>query len=247
MVNSESISDNDTLRHEQLNRLSNPVAKITDPYFLSYQFLFQDLQKAINTYASGDVLDIGCGNKPYYVFFRGKVSSYIGCDIIQSDQKLVDLICPATEIPLPDNCKDTVFTTQVIEHVAEHNKLLSEAFRILKPGGYIILSGPMCWEHHEEPYDFFRFTKYGFEHILKKAGFHDIEIIPNGGKWAMTGQIFLNSFRSSAEKKGTKRKFFKILYTVFRIKWLTNVFFSWLDRIDKDYSATLNFVVIAKK
>lgn len=236
------------MREENIERLSAPKTGINDPYYIEYRFLFEDLQNAINKYAKGDLLDIGCGNKPYYPFFDGLLSSYVGCDVVQSDKNLVDIISPATDIPLPDSCKDTVFSTQVIEHVADHQGLLSEAYRILKPGGHIIVSGPMAWEHHEEPYDFFRFTKYGFEYIFSKAGFTDIEIIPNGGKWAMVGQLFHNSLRSSyMHKKSIRARILKTIYFIFRIKWILNWFFVWLDKVDKDYSATLNFVVVARK
>ncbi len=235
------------MREENLLRLNSTKLNYNHAYYLSYKFLFADLKEVIDKFATGDLLDIGCGNKPYKSFFENKLNSYTGCDIIQSDRNEVDIICPATEIPLPDNVKDTVFSTQVIEHVADHRKLLSEAFRILKPGGSIIVSGPMAWEHHEEPYDFFRFTKYGFEWIFSEAGFVDIEIKGNGGKWAMVGQLTLNSMRSSFEKKSVMRKVLSGVYLIFRVKWIINALFSWLDKVDKDYSATLNFVVTAKK
>jgi SAM-dependent methyltransferase len=235
------------MREEHLQRLSMPVTGLNDPYYLEYKYLFPDLRKAIENYAKGDVLDIGCGNKPYLPFFK-EIDSYVGCDVVQSDRNLVDIICPATDIPLPDASKNTIFSTQVIEHVAEHQQLLNEAYRILKPGGYIIVSGPMAWEHHEEPYDFFRFTRYGFEHIFSKAGFSDIILVPNGGKWAMAGQLFHNTLRSSIYgHKSFGRRLLKGIYFLFRIKNIINLFFGWLDKIDKDYSSTLNFVVIARK
>lgn len=236
------------MRAENLQRLSIPQTNLNDPLYLQYKYLFPDLKNAVSKYAKGDVLDIGCGNKPYMSFFEGKINSYTGCDVIQSDRNLVDILCLATDIPLPDNSKDTVFTTQVIEHVADHRKMLSEAFRILKPGGYVIVSGPMAWEHHEVPHDFFRFTQYGFEFILNLAGFTDLEITPNGGKWAMAGQLMHNTIRSSIYgKKSFGAKLLKAFYFIFRIKWIINAFFSWLDKVDKDYIATSNFVVVARK
>ncbi len=236
-----------TMRAENLSRLSTTDVRLKDPYYLTYKFLFTELKAAIDKYATGKVLDIGCGNKPYKGFFENRTESYTGCDIIQSDRNEVDIICPATNIPLPENTMDTVFSTQVIEHVAEHGKLLSEAFRILKPGGYLILSGPMHWEHHEIPFDFFRFTRYGFEYLLQKEGFINLRINPCGGKWALTGQVLLNSTRSALAKKSLKRKFFKALFSVFLMKYLINIVFGWLDNRDSDDAACLNFVVVAQK
>lgn len=236
-----------TTREDNLKRLTVPKTGLNDPYYLEYKFLFKDLENAVKKYASGDVLDIGCGNKPYKVFFEGKINSYTGCDIAQSSEGVVDVICLATEIPLPANSKDTVFSTQVIEHVADHRKLLSEAQRILKPGGYLIVSGPMAWEHHEVPYDFFRFTRHGFQWLLETHGFTPVEITANGGKWALVGQLMLNSIRSSLEKKTPLRRVFAGFYFVFRLKWLINALFSFLDKHDKDESSTLNFVVVARK
>ncbi|MEI9956305.1 MAG: class I SAM-dependent methyltransferase [Ferruginibacter sp.] len=100
-----------------------------------------------------------------------KITDYTGCDIIQSDLQKVDILCEANKIPLADNTFDTVFSTQTIEHVADHQGVINEAYRLLKPGGAIIVSAPLYWHLHEEPYDFFRFTKYGFEYIFNKAGF----------------------------------------------------------------------------
>lgn len=233
---------------EHIVRLDKPETGLNQPDYLSYIYLFSALKTAISTYANGNVLDIGCGNKPYKIFFEGKVNSYTGCDIVQSDKNMVDIICPATEIPVGDGTKDTVFSTQVIEHVADHKKMLSEAFRILKPGGCLILSGPMVWDHHEQPYDFFRFTYFGFEYLLKEVGFTEFTITPAGGKWAVVGQTLQNSIRSSLyEKRSSLRSFVRFFYFLFRLKWLINAVFYRLDRKDSDYRICLNFVVVAKK
>ncbi|MCD6012637.1 MAG: Methyltransferase type 11 [Flavipsychrobacter sp.] len=240
------MNDIETNRAGNIQRMAYPKTSLNDPYYLLSNFLFRDLKHVIEKYGKGDVLDIGCGNKPYKCFFQN-ISRYTGCDIVQSSEGLVDIICQAVDIPLSDNSVDTIFTTQVIEHVADHRKLLSEAYRILKPGGYLILSGPMAWEHHEVPYDFFRFTRHGFEWLLEQYKFTEVQIIPNGGKWALVGQLMMNSIRSSFAKKTIIRRIFAALFFVLRIKWLINILFSALDKFDKDYSSTLNFVVVARK
>ncbi|MCC8358514.1 class I SAM-dependent methyltransferase [Salinimicrobium sediminilitoris] len=223
------------MRKEHLDRFKDStVIDISNHYYLVYKPLIRDIKYAINNYSAGKVLDIGCGNKPYKSLFENKCDEYVGCDIVQSSEKCVDIICDATNIPLDDNSIDTIFCTQVIEHVDDHNRLLKEIFRLLKPDGHIILSGPMYWHLHEEPYDFFRFTKYGFKFIFENQGLRPVEILANGGKWATFGQMVIHTFPNFLIKRKLFRKY-------------SNMFFSYLD--DKyyyDYN-TMNYLVIAKK
>ncbi len=222
------------MREDNLNRFKDfNKVDTTFRYYLSYNPLIRDLKYAVNTYATGKVLDIGCGNKPYAIMFD-RCDEYIGCDIIQSSGNKVDIICKATKIPLEDNTLDTVFCTQVIEHVEDHDKLLNEMFRLLKPNGCVILSGPMYWHLHEEPHDFFRFTKHGFKYIFEKQGFKMVECLANGGKWATFGQMVIHTFPYFL----TSKKFFRKL---------NNKFFSYLDKRYYNEYNTMNYVIVAKK
>lgn len=221
-------------REQNLERFSSLNLSFSDINYLVYYFLIKDLKYAITQYASGKVFDIGCGNKPYEQLFTSKVDSYTGCDVVQSSRNCVDVLCEATNIPVESNSFDTVICTQTIEHVADHNALVEEAYRILKMGGHFIVSGPMYWPLHEEPYDFFRFTKYGFEHVLEKAGFTLIKVISNGGKWALLGQAILITL----PKWIIKPKIVRIVI---------NRFFLMLDKKWSDESSTMNYVIIARK
>jgi SAM-dependent methyltransferase len=238
------------MREEGLDRFTDYRAISSgNNYYLVYKNLFRDLEKSVKTYAKGRVLDIGCGNKPYLEMFAGKITEYIGCDIVQSSEKKVDVLCEATNIPLPDQGFDTVFSTQTLEHVAEHQKLLDEAYRLLKPGGHIIISAPLYWHLHEEPYDFFRFTKYGFEHIFNKAGFKTVEILSNGGVWATTGQVIIHAMtlKNQGKKSPWYIRFVKKTFITLRFHRLTNWFFSWLDKKDLNPVNTMNYVVVGIK
>src|ERR1700734_2910505 len=104
------------IREEGLGRISDYHVDENHPYFLHFRTLFADLEKAAQC-AHGRLLDIGCGNKPYEKMFVDRISEYVGCDIIQSSNKRVDVICPANAIPLKSEAFNTVLCTQVIEHV----------------------------------------------------------------------------------------------------------------------------------
>ncbi|MCC9061725.1 class I SAM-dependent methyltransferase [Flavobacterium piscisymbiosum] len=232
---------------ENVRRLSSTKIAKNDIYYLHYKSYHFDLFNAFDKYASGDSLDIGCGNKPYEKKISCLVNKYIGCDIVQSSLNKVDIIAPADNIPLESNTFNTVISTQTIEHVGNHQGLVDEAFRLLKPGGHFILSGPFNWQLHEEPYDFFRFSKHGFELILKKSGFEMIELKENGGMWSVVGQYLLMSINNDHSGRGRKTRFlFKIIKRFKGIN-LINRFFEFLDKADYNTVNTINYVIVARK
>jgi SAM-dependent methyltransferase len=224
----------EAVREQGIDRLKAAQLDLNHPYFLHYRSLFSDLQKAASL-ARGRLLDIGCGNKPYENMFTGLVSEYVGCDVVQSSEKKVDILCRATAIPLPDASFDTVLCSQVIEHVADHRGLLREAFRLLRSGGILILSGPLYWPPHEKPYDFFRFTEYGLRYLLDDAGFEVDQIRGNGGKWATCGQVFVHTIQASTRANKP-----------FVIR-LINRIFAYLDDRKETSDNPMNYVVSAHK
>jgi SAM-dependent methyltransferase len=236
------------MREEQIERLKDMRTSIDDIWFLHYYPYHKSLKLALVKNARGRLLDIGCGNKPYQSTVAPYIDEYIGCDIVQSSKNCVDILSPANNIPLDAESFDTVISTQTIEHVEDHQGLINEAYRLLKTGGYLILSGPMYWPLHEEPYDFFRFTKYGFKYILEKAGFSIVNIEANGGKWAVAGQAFLHALYPQINNvSGIKGKTARaLLKSIGGIKGI-NRFFLYLDGKGTDYSNTMNYVIVAKK
>ena len=216
-----------------LARLSNYHTHVGDRYYLHHRTLFAALEQAA-TRARGALLDIGCGNKPYEKMFAGRISSYCGCDVTQSSEERVDILCPATAIPFASETFDTVLCTQVIEHVADHQALVSEAYRLLRRGGLLILSAPLYWHLHEEPHDYFRFTEHGLRHLLEGVGFRDLAITPNGGKWATCGQVLIHTLA------GTK-------FLTERATRLINRFFALMDDRHPDRVNPMNYVACAEK
>ncbi|MDZ4668153.1 MAG: class I SAM-dependent methyltransferase [bacterium] len=221
-------------RDLNLDRLNSLELKLYSKEYLVYFFLFKELRSAITRFAKGKLLDIGCGNKPYEIMLKPYINEHLGCDIVQSSNNKVDVICEATMIPIKDAAFDTIISTQTIEHIGDFQTMVNEAYRLLKPGGHFIVSGPMYWPIHEEPYDFHRFTKYGFIHSLEKAGFIAVEVNANGGKWAFLGQAIIHTLPDLL----TFPKIIKIVH---------NWFFKTIDRWFYDPSNTLNYVAIGRK
>ena len=235
------------MREENIQRLSGTqVSKNAIDYIVLY-YLINDLRSVISRYASGCILDVGCGNKPYESLFTSNTESYTGCDVVQSSENKVDVICKATELAYAADKFDTLFSTQVMEHVDNSDLMMQECNRVLKPGGVLIVSVPLCWELHEEPYDFFRFTKYGLKELCDRNNFDVLEIIPNGGKWAAIFQMNLNMIYSTFKNRTFFVKILKGLFINLRLTALIN---SIAIRIDKKYYdplLTLNYVLVARK
>lgn len=214
--------------------------------YLVYRNLFKSLRTVIQKYGKGNVLDVGCGNKPYQNLFNDSVTNYTGCDIKQSPLNNVDIICSATDIPLPDNSFNTVLCTQLVEHVYNYPIMLKEFHRLLDFNGILFLSGPMYWPVHGEPHDFFRFTKFGFEKILEEHDFEIMEILENGGAWATAGQSFVHAIEFSNTSNYAVR-FARFLFFRGRLITIFHRIFSWLDKTDYCPTNTINYVIVAKK
>ena len=231
---------------ENLPRLSTTQISKSDPFYLHYLSLHRDVKNIIKQHASGKVLDIGCGNKPYEKDFLGRIEEYIGCDIVQSSLQKVDVICNAKRIPLPSEEFDTIFCIQTIEHIDGHQEVLNEASRLLKKDGKIILSAPFYWPLHEVPDDYFRFTKYGLAYLLRQSGFTVIDIIENGGSWAVAGQSIIHSLMEDTSRHFILRM---LRFIFFRLKWIRfhNSLFSRLDKVDFNRNMPMNYLVVAKK
>jgi SAM-dependent methyltransferase len=175
------------------------------------------------------VLDLGCGNRPYADLFEG--CDYLGTDYSADDTR-PDVICDATRLGLACDRFDIVFCTQVIEHVPDPRALVEETFRVLRPGGFLVLTGPFWWPLHEEPHDYHRFTRYGFSHLLAQAGYVDAEITPDGGDWA---QFFLSiTLRLNGRPLAP-------------VRLLANGLGAALDRLAPSHHYPANYTILARK
>ncbi len=122
------------------------------------------------------VLDVGCGNKPYYPLFASISGEYIGVDLTRHEN--VDVIADAENLPFCKKSLDLIVSFVVLEHVSNPFNVISEVYESLKDDGDLILSAPGVYPFHGPP-DFWRFTDDGIRKILSK--FVDVDIFPSGG------------------------------------------------------------------
>lgn len=100
------------------------------------------------------VADLECGQLPYWTALpHDRIAEYYGFDgdlpslrraarEFASDPRLRLIWSVAERTPVPDGVFDAVISSEVIEHVENPSTYLREAWRILKPGGYLTLSTP---------------------------------------------------------------------------------------------------------
>lgn len=133
--------------------------------------------------------DYGCGNRPYEPIVAPFVANYIGIDLPENPRADVHVSAQGN-IELVNESLDAVLSTQVLEHVENPTHYLSEACRVLKQDGLLILSTHGYWMFHPDPTDFWRWTSTGLQKVVSEAGFEIIYFKGIIGRAAMGLQLF---------------------------------------------------------
>ncbi|MCB8943685.1 MAG: class I SAM-dependent methyltransferase [Ardenticatenaceae bacterium] len=215
---------------------------ITTPTYNVTRIAGKQIRDRASRYFSGRMIEIGCGTKAKGLLVGEFVTEHIGLDHedCPHDQSNIDLFGTAYDIPVDDDSFDCVLSTAVMEHLEEPLLALIEAHRVLRPGGYALYTMPLFWHLHEEPRDFFRYTRYGLHYMFEKAGFSVLEITPLSGFWITFGTEFNYYLRRFA--KGPLRPL------VNSFTALTNLIYPFLDQGKlRDERFTWMYIVVAQK
>jgi SAM-dependent methyltransferase len=128
-----------------------------------------ELARELRVGPGGRVLDYGCAEVPYRRFFPAE-AEYVAADLPGNADAVVE-IAPDGTLPVPDGGFDAVISTQVLEHVDDPGLYLSECFRVLRPGGRMLLSTHGIMVYHPDPDDYWRWTCAGLRRAIFEAGF----------------------------------------------------------------------------
>jgi SAM-dependent methyltransferase len=225
------------------------------PYFLNKFYLLRDIQFINKKYNLGDsLLDVGCGSKPYRNLFKN-VTEYAGIDFKEysinkdfstkkPDYFFTDDYTKLSLLPFEDQSFNSAAAFQVLEHHPNPQKFISEMLRIVKSGGFVLLTVPFLGGIHEEPHDYQRFTKYGLIELFKPYKCEIIEIKEQGGIFSTISMLlneFLNDFAS-------KNKTTFILSAIIYLPFLVNQYLCLLlDKIFKSNKIFMNYLILIKK
>jgi SAM-dependent methyltransferase len=148
-----------------------PLGWVANPFYFARRNLRREV-RALAGALTGDVLDAGCGRKPYRDLVQA--ARYVGLDVdspVTRQLGAADLFYDGGKFPLADAAFDGVLCSEVLEHVFTPEDFLGEIHRVLRPGGHLLLTVPFAWDEHEQPHDFARYSSFGLGALLGRAGF----------------------------------------------------------------------------
>lgn len=184
------------------------------------------------------VLDVGGRIQPYRALLADRCARYLAIDVCATP--LVDIIGQAESLPFSDRQFDLIFCTQVLEYVPDPPLVISEIYRTLKMGGFLLLSAPAVFPHDSET-EYWRFLPCALKRLL--SSFSSVEVVPEGNSlvgFIRTTNVCLVSFAKPAA-------FGRLLrFSAIPFLNLLGAFLQWLaPSTDDRFSA--NYSVLARK
>ena len=228
-------------------RIRDAVSALRKPNrwknWLIYHLHDRELLRVARAHFRGRLADIGCGTKPYRGMVGPLVREHVGVDhaACLHDQSNVDLFGTAYAIPAADASFDCAMCTAVLEHLEEPEQAVRECFRVLRPGGVAVYSVPFIWHLHEEPRDFYRFTKYGLTHVFTKAGFEVVELKALSGFFTTFGTLL--GYYLCRLNRGLVRRTRVVPAVVVSIQLAAML----LDRLSRDERYTWMYLMVARR
>lgn len=142
-------------------------------------------EPVIRRHAKGLLADVGCGDVPYYHFYKDLVSDNICVDWANTsfETSFLDHYADLNSGLdfLQTGTFDTVLCTDVLEHIHRPEVLFSEMTRILKPGGHLILTVPFLYWVHDNPHDYHRYTHFKLREFCSHNKMEVVELNTYGG------------------------------------------------------------------
>ena len=222
----------------------NWLGVFTNPFYFARRGL-ADAMILYSPSLTGDLLDIGCGSKPYQSLFS--VDSYTGLEIdslLSRSSGKADYFYDGKHFPFSSSSFDSILCNQVLEHVFNPEDFLSEINRVMKRGATMILTAPFVWDEHEQPYDYARYSTFGLLSILQKHNFIVLEHKKLGADSTVIFQL-VNAYLFKISKNFNKYILF--LFTFFVIGLVNILGLVFIPLLPRNPDLFLDHIVLVKK
>ncbi len=178
-----------------------PFLKLSFVSPIHFQSLEQEL-KPVARYLSGRMLNAGCGMRDITAFLRAHgVTELTRYDIASTEPDVI--LGPIESMPFADGSFDSALCNAVLEHVFDAERGIEELARVVRKGGYLVVTVPFLQPYHASPDDYRRYTADGLAQLGSNAGLEVVELLPVHSIAQTLGWILWEYAR---EKGGRLRK-----------------------------------------
>jgi SAM-dependent methyltransferase len=150
--------------------------------------LIRTLDPLIEGSIRGRTLDAGAGRLTYHSRLARHAATVVSMDRFRIREGLT-VQGDVDFLPFAPESFDSIFCSQVLEHVPNPFQAMAEFSRVLAPGGGLVLSVPHLAYLHNEPHDYYRYTEYGLRQLAKEAGLEVTEVRWSGGVLSFLGHF----------------------------------------------------------
>lgn len=225
-----------TLKHKfrqwTINLSKNLSRKGLYP-FLETQFAIIPSHSSVLTIGAG-----GAINERLNHYAKDRGFDVLSFDI--DEARLPDLVGDICTYDFGTQQFDVVVMSEVLEHVHTPHLALDTVYGCLKENGRFILTTPFIFPLHDRPYDYYRYTKYGLEHLLQR--FSDVNIQERNSYFDAIDVLWVRLWREE-NKNARLLSYFAIL----GVYYVKRPFTHLLSTLVKTDGITTGYVTIAKK
>ena len=218
--------------------------------YLHVRHLVDDLAAALRRVSvrAEDVLDVFCGTRPYDDLLPPS-ARITALDIPGNPYGVADVVS-AEFLPFPEESFDLVLCVEGFHYVPDPHEAVAAIRRILRPGGYALISVPLVWEYDRTVLEH-RFTGSSLARLFD--GWDEVTVVENGGRavsWATLSGLILSMAEGHVpERLGLRRALRSAFAGVYVL--LNGVGFV-LDRAERRFARSsmtlpMNLLVTARR
>jgi SAM-dependent methyltransferase len=198
------------------------------------------------------VLDCGAGECQYKKYFDH--ARYVGVDFAAGDKSWdysqLDVIADVHHLPFAASVFGAVICTEVLEHVPAPQAVLREIARVGCPGAIIYVTTPFLVGGHQEPHDYYRYTRFGLQKLAADAGLEVVDIQPGGGFFILLAILLdrVPNYVFPSSLRGWRRTLTLPLKAALRVFFtaIPALIVPHLDRLDKDRTHTRCYYTVLR-